>query len=196
MLQLPHDRRAGVGKIEDRADPEPLVGLAVRRGRLPVGEEPQVILGAEFLVVGLVDEVEIEALDGERIRAVPPRVLLLLREAAVQRDVQRGEPLLPIEHRRRATPRGNSRLARVGVIALVVVRQKLIERVRLRRLGLDVPEQEGPDGVPTHEAVDELGDLVGAPDELALDRRHQVLALVDSGQHLLDAARGLERHTV
>ena len=40
LLQLPHDRRASVGEIEDRSDPEPLVSLAVRRRGLLVGEEP------------------------------------------------------------------------------------------------------------------------------------------------------------
>lgn len=33
------------------------------------------------------------------------------------------------------------------VVALVVVRQELVERVRLRGLGLEVPEQEGADRV-------------------------------------------------
>jgi len=77
LLQLPHDRRASVGEIEDRSDPEPPVSLAVRRGRLPVGEEPQVVLRAEFLIVGLVDEM-LDRILGEMAPARGDRVALLV----------------------------------------------------------------------------------------------------------------------
>ena len=128
------------------------------------------------------------------IRTVRACPLLPLREAAVHRDVQRCQPLLPVEDGRRPAAGRDGCLVRVRVLALVIVGEELVERVRLCRLRCRLPQQEGSNGVPPHEAVDQFGDLARPPDELALDRRHQVLPAMDRLQHLFNTAGRLERH--
>lgn len=78
---------------------------------------------------------------------------------------------------------------------LVVVREELVERVGLRSFRFDFPKQERTNGVSTHETVKQFRDLVSFPDKLTLNCRHEILTLVEGGEHLLDAPRGLERHT-
>ncbi len=51
-------------------------------------------------------------------------------------------------------------------------------------------------GVSPHEAVHELDDLARSPDELPLNRGHEVLVPVDGEQDFFDALRGLKRHGV
>lgn len=192
LFQLLHDRRTRIGEVQHGSDPEPLVLCVLLDRGFLVGQETQVILQPEFFVGRIFGEVQVQPLHWEGIGAVPPCVLLLLGEAAVERDVQRRQPLLAIEHRGGARSGGNRALVGVGVVSLVKVREELVERVRLSGLGFDIPKEERTDRVPAHETVEQPDDLAGPPDELPLDRGHEVLVLVDCGQHLLDAARCLK----
>src|SRR5581483_9642571 len=78
----------------------------------------------------------------------------------------------------------------------MVVFDEAVEGEVPRVLAVDLPEEERADGVVAHEAVEQSRDLVGVPNEFALDRRqHEVLSL-DPIQHFGDGDRHLERHAL
>ena len=60
--------------------------------------------------------------------------------------------------------------------------------------GVDLPKQEGADRIALHQAVKERSNLVGAPHELPLDGREDVLMSLHPFERCLDRDRGLEGH--
>lgn len=79
-------------------------------------------------------------------------------------------------------------------VPLVVTGHELIEPEVQRSILVDLPEQERPDRVTAHQAVEQCADLVPIPNELPLDCGQHVLTRLDAFEDLLDRDRRLKGH--
>ena len=151
-----------------------VVGLGLLRG-----EEPEVVLHAQVVVLPTVQEVQVQLLlrIGERI--VRPHAREFGGERAAEADVQGRQPLLAVQDRGDGPVAERTGRRAVGVVALVVVTHEVVEGEAARVVLVDLPHEEGSDGISTHQAVEQPGDLVTRPDELALDRRQHVVAAMN-----------------
>jgi len=111
---------------------------------------------------------------------------LLLGVGPIQTDIERRESLLAIEHQllgiRELLGRWYLRVVEVDVVELGVIRvdtiadvvaDELVLDLVVCRFVLDFPQQERADGVVAENRVEKADDLVGVPDELALDGREK-----------------------
>ncbi|WP_343410684.1 hypothetical protein [Candidatus Amarolinea dominans] len=78
--------------------------------------------------------------------------------------------MLTVKDCRNITITGKARFGIVLHVALVIVLDEVVELEVALVLGLNLPEQEGPDRITGEQRVKELDDLLWLPDEFPLDR--------------------------
>src|SRR4051794_23311661 len=97
VLLDPPEQPGAFTEIEDLADPKPRFGWSGLRGLL-LGEKLKPVVGAVVSLVRVVSQVEVEIpfrVGGWIVRSAE---LLPGRQVAEEADVERRQPLLPIEH--------------------------------------------------------------------------------------------------
>src|SRR4051794_20009976 len=82
----------------------------------------------------------------------------------------------------------------MGSVPLVIVPNKIVERVVATLLLLNTPKQEGADRIASHQAVEQPRDLHRRPNELSLDGGQHVPMSMDTVESLCDRDWRLEWH--
>ena len=203
LAQVAVDGHAGLGvggKVEHRRDPKPMGArslgdvLLLSAIGLQELEAVDLVLVAVLGKLRLRAEVDVQVLLRVALRTATPAVLCPRCVAAAETNVQRCEALLPFENRDPIL--GWQVLVRraPGAVQLVVVEDEVVPAVVVGVVLADTPVQERADRVVAHQRVEEGADPIGAPDELALDRRQHVAAMLDARKGLRDGLVAVVRH--
>jgi hypothetical protein len=113
---------------------------ALVSGSLNVVNKPEPVGHPVLVGYARCEKVEAQRANGKGVRVRPPLVWLLDGHRAAQADVERGQPLLPVEHRRHALVMDLAQLRAVGSIPLMIVEHKIVKLELAASCRLDFPE--------------------------------------------------------
>ena len=127
-------------KREDLSHFEEVVAVRAQSLCALLRQETEVILHAQFVFGRVLGDVQVEITDGIGFGIGPVFSRNFVRIASSEPDVKSREPLLPIQHRGNTLRALDIQLRAVGVIALVILSDELVERVVAAFLRVYTPE--------------------------------------------------------